>query len=87
MFTAVRANMCRQNAGSRPGAGSMAAMNDGTTTTGNNLTVTDPSTFAMDRSDGTSIGVEVPVTLGLRLGSNENRVQHANAAGHNSTLG
>lgn len=55
--------------------------------TGNNLTVTGDSTFAMDRSDGTTIGVEVPITQWVLLGANYTRVKYANAAGQNETLG
>lgn len=55
--------------------------------TGNNLTVTGTNTFAMDHSDGTTIGVEVPVGSFVLLGANYTRVKYANAAGQNDTLG
>lgn len=55
--------------------------------TGNNLTVTGDTTFVMDRSDGSTIGVEVPVTTQVLLGANYTRVKYANAAGQDSNLG
>lgn len=65
----------------------MAAMNDGTTpTTGNNLIVTDPSTFAMAAAMARPSASKCQSSQGWP-GANYNRVQHANAAGHNSTLG
>ena len=55
--------------------------------TGNNLVVTGDTVFTMDRSDGTTIGVEVPVMQSVLLGANYTRVKYANASGQSSTLG
>lgn len=51
-----------------------------------NLVVTGPRTFTMDRLDGYTLGVEVPVGL-TTLGANYTRMKYANAAGAGASLG
>ncbi|MEK8047546.1 porin [Ideonella margarita] len=54
--------------------------------TGSNLTVTGDVTFAMDRTTGSTVGVEVPMGQWL-FGANYTTVKYANAAGTSQTLG